>query len=1023
MITVYAHDLKSPGLASSDFPQTMLSSTRATARTLTARACSSFAQALPAESSRQGLLRAIAQQRQAAECEQRRAIHHRRRNGSTYSTAVAYADEDRTDRVEHVGVEHWPEPGLERERLRYRRPPPDRAEAMQDSRDKDDRLSHSGPATDVSDASTGATPSSLSALIDMSGTDPVRALHQLPLFPPETLSQLTSRQLTDLLKNLYKTSRDPGLAKRPLSGPSSERSLAVLRNLLYDLPSSPLSNDRGLGKRFHRDLLGRFLRACAVFDCDDLLRDTVMERLRAQRQSGELLVQPDLLATELAIRRRWDLIIDLFSPSRFPVSSLTPFTIQRLMQAHLGSGRSYKVPTIFGLYTQLKLIPPPRAYSLLVQANLLLGDIDSARAVMQESLARGAAEGAEQQLAILKGHRGLGRDEAMERRALELGAGLGAEQEIAIINAIIRLRLDTGDGIGAQSLLDRFRFDAKIASSHRSPDQQPGDLLSPIAQTFRLAFRLQAPTMSFEHLRDAWQDLVTRLNSVSDEDLVILFDTLARLGRLDTARALIDPSKTNSLETAFPLPQGFRVGALALNTLLSHACRSEGFAGLEKTMELFASAGVAPDERTLHDILDMVRTTTTSDPAKLANLLNALLRRFPNLKPSVDHVDLLLSQAVRARSRDALLAIRRKEPTRVNALDWPAEVESVNAQAGLRANDPFKAAMRGIIQSLQARGARSASRSLATRLRFDAHSGGSVPAVQTVWDDMLARGIRPDKRHLLALMKGYAESGHMRECEDVVLLARETGIEVTRGMWMVIMTGYGRRDTFNLARAERAFHTIGKSEQGLDPAAVCAMIGIYLRARRRHIASHLALQLVGNLVSTGQPARPSMRMSSWTIPPFPAEMIDERVIAIATDALRIDHPQCALEVITAKFPSSIPTRTRQVVNSIRSRSRSRIKWNVATMGDHEILTQAEEMLRVDAASTPTSFTSTSGGGRVRRIGPQGMKKRILRLFERRKHRDRGNGGRKVISAKEERRQRHEAISNAAQTLARDHPAI
>lgn len=1001
----------------------MLSSTRATARTLTVRASSPFAQALPAESSRQGLLRAIARQRQqewTTEFEQqRRTIHHRRRNGSTYSTAVAYAEEDRADHLDNLRMRHWPRQEQEAEHTEYRQPrPPDRAGAMTDNLVAQDSLPLAEASVGPLDAEEELATVSPPALVELIHSDPVHALRQLPLYPPEQLSQLTARQLTDLLKNLYKVSRSSEGLNPSASRASMQRSLAVLRNLLHDLPSSPRAEDQGLGKRFRRDLLSRFLRACAMFDCDDLLRDTIKERLIAQRQTGQIILQPDMLATELAARRRWELILDLFSPSRFPVSSITAFTIQRLMQAHLGLGRTYELPSVFNLYASLDLEPTPRAYSLLVQAHLALGDIDSARQVMRDSAQLGTADGLDQQLAILKGHRGLGRDEAMEQKVLEMADGLEVEQKVAIFHAVIRTRLDSGDDHGAQSLLERFHFES--AESHASlspPDQEQTDMLTPNAQTYRLAFRAYSPTMSLGDLQYAWQDIVSRSPAVTDEILVSLFDALARLGRLDIAFALAARGQTEDKSSDFALPDDFRPGLPALNALLRQSSRLEGFAGFERTIRLFSALGVEPDSQSLHNILDFVRDSTTSDPTTLANLLRALLREFPNLKATSDHIDLLLSQAVRAKSRNAIAAARQDPPAVTEELIVPADIESQNAQAGLKVNDPFKKAMAGIIQSLHARGARSVSRSLATRLRFDAHSGGSVSAVQTVWDDMLARGFRPDKRHLLALMKGYAESGHMRDCEDVILLAKETGVEVTRGMWMVIMTGYGRRTSFDLPRAEKAFHAIRRSEQGLDPAAICAMIGIYLRAQRRYMASHLALQLVANLVPSVESTETTKRTSVWSLPSFPAYMLNERVIAIATDALRLDHPQCALEVISAKYPSTLPIRVRQVVKSIRSRARARTKWNIANADDHDVLTQAEEMLKKDESALSRNETDAQEGHGRRKIGPKGMKKRILRLFERRNHRGRGNGGRKVISAKEERRQRHEAISNASQTLA------
>lgn len=1021
----------------------MLSSTRATARSLVARASTSYAQALPAESSRQGLLRAIAQQQQQQLADQRRSIH-RRRNGSTYSTAVAYAEDERQDvRAEEEGTGYWAERRSGTIDPRYSLPRHPDLDPALDTADLSPALALEQNITAPNlTTADGERPASLSTstLVDLIASNPTQAFVSLPLCTPEILSNLTSRHLTDLLKNIYKASRDHGGPFAKLSPTQAERSLAILRNLLHDLPSSPHATDSGLGKRFRRDLLSRFLRACVILDCDALLRDTMQERLAAEVELGEQIVQPDILATALAGRRRWDLIIDLLSPARFPVASHTPISIWRLMQAHLGSGRAYKVPSLHLLHADLGLTPLPRANALLVQSHLMLGDIASARQVMRDTISEGKSDDVAQQLAILKGYRELGKDDELERKALDLAKGMEPAHEAAIVHALVRLRLDGNDITGARSLLARFRLPTWATSVIANPDAEafvpaltPAAYLEASGQTLQLAFRAAASSMDLRRLETAWQDLVSASapNSSTainvDDSLGLLIATLARMGQLDLAWITL----TRSSSSPFALPAHYRPGVSPLNILLSHASRAEGYPGLERALELFRSVEVKPNERTLQFILESVRTTTSGDPATLANLTNALLRQMPGVKPATDHVDLLLSQAVRARSRSARLARDGVENQQTDDLTVPAESESTNAHAGLRTNDPFKEAMKGIIQSLKDRGARSASRSLATRLRFDAQTSsnndGPVPSARMVWTDMLSRGYTPDKRHLLALMKGYADSGHMSECEDAILLAKDTGVEVTRGMWMVLMTGYGRRlrcvsrdgdaapegqhHVVNIDRAEKAYKAIRNSKQGLDPAAVCAMIGIYQRAKRRPMAAQLALQLVGNLVPD---LSPNAASSSFDMPAFPSEMFDERVIAIATDALRLDHPYCALQVIAAQFPTTLPSRVKQVVRSIRSRSRARIHHRIDSAVDHDVLALAQQMLKGNEVGQAEAEPATAT--KAIKIGPNGVKKRILRLFERKKHTGRrGAGGRKAISAKEERRVRHETIHDAKHT--------
>jgi pentatricopeptide repeat protein len=293
------------------------------------------------------------------------------------------------------------------------------------------------------------------------------------------------------------------------------------------------------------------------------------------------------------------------------------------------------------------------------------------------------------------------------------------------------------------------------------------------------------------------------------------------------------------------------------------------------------------------------------------------------------------------------------------------------------------------------------SRSLATRLRFDAQSHSSMttaPSVRAVWDDLIARGYKPDKKHFLALMKGYADSGHMDECEDVVLLAKDMGVEPTRGMWMVLMSSYGavRRPWFNLTKAEKAFQAIQESEQGLDLPAVCAMIGIYYRGGHRQAAADLALRLVGDIVNPSGTETLDIdtprRTSSWSIPNFKPSEFTDRSLAITTQALRLDHAILALQVISTTYSTSLPTRVRDVVKSIRNRARARVTRGIAMPVDYEVLRLGNEIL-----------ASPLGRGGGQKIGPEGVKRKVLRLFS---GRTRGSGGRKVISMRDERRVRY-----------------
>jgi pentatricopeptide repeat protein len=955
----------------------MLSSTRASAL-----AYNLAHRALPAESSRQGLLRAIAQQRAAAIVQngQKRTIH--RRDGSTYATAVAYEE---NERVDHEEYEDWRIAARERNR-RFPEPRPPDTVMSELAADRTGVAELEVVEEDLP---------SLDGLRTMMRTEAVRALHLFPRYSASELSKFSARDLNEFLKSIHRQSQSyPPGRHLDLVGKRFEKSLEVLRGLLYHLPTTAKSNDRNLGKRFKRDLLGRFLRICIILDSESILRSTLKERLEAQRIDGEVLVKPELWATELVNRQKYTLLIDLLSPSSFPIASMTPGTIFRLMQAHIGVGNIAKVVSLFELFDKLAFEPPPRAYSLLIQAHLVLGDLDTARQVMQKSLSRNKADDVARQLAILKGYRELGRDVAMEERVLEASKGMQNRDQAAMLHALIRLRLDGDDASGARELLKRFDCDYWVGLAGDKGYQGQEKKLPANAETHILGFRMMAPYMTMESLEKSWEYLQSKSVPITDQIMRVLFTSLVRLGHIEEARNVV-----SGKAASMPLPDTYKPGPLILNTLLEHSGKSEGWKGFGKTLKSFRSMGIKPDDRTLSVVLGYIRDNVTKDPTTLANLTNSLLRESSGTRPTVDHMDLLLGQAVRAHARSAELAVSSKS-TAGKTFDI-SDPSSTSPQAGLNTRDPFSNAVRSIIQSLRSRGVRSMSRSLATRLRFDAQSHSSMttaPSVRAVWDDLIARGYKPDKKHFLALMKGYADSGHMDECEDVVLLAKDMGVEPTRGMWMVLMSSYGavRRPWFNLTKAEKAFQAIQESEQGLDLPAVCAMIGIYYRGGHRQAAADLALRLVGDIVNPSGTETLDIdtprRTSSWSIPNFKPSEFTDRSLAITTQALRLDHAILALQVISTTYSTSLPTRVRDVVKSIRNRARARVTRGIAMPVDYEVLRLGNEIL-----------ASPLGRGGGQKIGPEGVKRKVLRLFS---GRTRGSGGRKVISMRDERRVRY-----------------
>lgn len=640
--------------------------------------------------------------------------------------------------------------------------------------------------------------------------DPVSSLLTLPRLPPDQLATINLVEIDTLLSSL-----NISLRQYPVSASVDfddiHSSLVQLRGAIYDHSAGGQPGQTFLGKRFHR-----FIRVCLLLGHRDLVKSLWRERVAQKMWTGAIVSGPDRLVQILSDDlREWKLLLWMFSSAIFPEENLTPNILERYIQAHLATRQPEAVSRIYELHSRLGLKPTGESYNHLMQAMLELGNVEGAQSAAKLGRDEGGLTQVQQQLSILRGHRVLGATVDLEQKVFRDLDKLGQKPIGSLINALVRLRMDVGDMDGADRLLSRCGL-----GKHSSRITPARDFVEPSTNSTFLAMRVAARTKDLPRVRSLWAQLCRIPAEVTDRHLSQLVYSLGHEEGYHLVMSMID--QTYPFRPDIPYPLTLKPGINTLNTLLSTLPRRRlDLASLSRILEVFPRIDVQPDSDTVKNLLNILSATNTP-PDQLAILLRTLLRQYPELSPTLDHLNIVLASSLRApvpKSRPLLAAISSESSS--------TEITS-SPSAGLTAVNTLRSAIEPILKDLNKRGVPSDSTSLAIRLRYDAlthASAGGFPSASAIWDNIIKRGYLPNKRHVLALMSGYADSGAMVEATSLIRLAREIGIEPTNGMWMVLLKGWGRlRD---IDQASAAYTQIASGQYGPDMIALTAMIQAY----------------------------------------------------------------------------------------------------------------------------------------------------------------------------------------------------
>ena len=755
--------------------------------------------------------------------------------------------------------------------------------------------------------------------------------------------QLLSAEDIDAL--LYKFEDMPMGKQRNLAKMNRDDSGAILQriqNHLEHLP--PVIKDIDAyqpGTRFRGRRLRQFLQLCLLFGHDQMARSLFI-RYFPDQTKRDLVKTRDLEALALFLGRfkRFGFIIDCYTHQSFPAYSPNiplihwkPRLFCMVGQAFLATRRSEALLELGNLYrvalSQRKRPMHSTCYAVLLQAAISVGNHRLAQKFREEIQLQSETPtklDSTAQLAIVRGQKALGFDPNVEARVLE---DLPAEPDQAakLLHELIRIRLNNHDPSGAKKMLARFDLTAPIAEMSRFTDAGG---LSPTPSTVFLAFEIATSRRDKDLLLAWWGYYSQRPQLLDDKAVSHVIKAMSSVGLLAEAYEMIRARLSDSTPRSeiWHLPALTHVGIISLNSLADVMSRFSGLQGLQDVTDLMRQYQVDADALTLKIVLDAVRRNMTTAPTDLVDLLSAMLERANNVRAQIGHVDSIMAEAVK------LASMTKTSPF----VSTDATLPLQDPSGGLMPINRYAGTITSILESLRDRAIGSESLSVATRLRFEAliaNSGSEVPEVEKVWHEFVSLGYKPDRRHLLALIQGYADAGDMLEAEKSIQLAKKLDIKPTVGMYMVLLTGWARHGSAGIERACEAYEAIKRASQkdpnfGFDFVAVCAMIQAYYRARLWHLAA--------GIVRTDLLTRSGL---------------DDRAILIGMTALRWSGDEAgAIDLLERRHTHALSFFLRVAVRRIRVHLERRMIQGRADLVDSTTLLRVKEILDKDVQARP-----------------------------------------------------------------------
>ncbi|OCF62362.1 hypothetical protein L486_02030 [Kwoniella mangroviensis CBS 10435] len=737
-------------------------------------------------------------------------------------------------------------------------------------------------------------------------SQPLLALLTLSTLPQSDLRLIKHHDLRSLMHGCNRVLRERPVLLSRLNNDQVLKSLRILRAILFSLSGGNKGHENLYqGNYFRGKIVRQFLGLCSRLNQLRLYKSVFQDRLREQLSHlDEGVIYFDNIVEDLALTYRWKLIIELFNPDSFPRQYYTSDILAYYLQAHFGIFQLTKIPRLFQLYRAFDLQPTAEAYNHLIQSYLEMGDVPTARDIVREANEKGIADYQTQQLSILRGYRALGYDADIENRVLSDIESLNIPLSARLLNALIRLRMQNGDLTSAKYLAKRFDLNDWTGIQDTSTRLSPrNDIkVKPNLATATLVFDLYSQTGDIEDLRSLWRDMKVGQVGITDQTITTLLRALNGLNLLDEAVSIFEPSLADN---EWALPDGVKPDIKSFNYLIGVLGRQRGLKGIESGLALLHEYGVRPDDLTLKIVVDFVRQSIHHTPTELANWVERIMNSS-TLKPTHSLLDSIIQSAIKSIARTSKTS--RKD---IDLLRPSTSSNTFSPTAGLNLSPQFRRSLEGILNALKSVGSTSGSRSLVNRLRYDSMTSSRIsnlPSARIVWNSLIQRGYKPDQRHFVALMQGYSDAGLMYQAQDLLGLADQVGCRITKSMLFTLLVGWGK-----IQRPTESRKIYERIRLMLDP---------YSKRRVKQVELEIITAMIQAYNNSGQYSEASL-MCYTDLRELDIHL-DRKAIVVSSQALRGQGDLKGCLSVLEKYGPALDRITRKIVRGVRNYQRKKL---------------------------------------------------------------------------------------------------
>lgn len=596
------------------------------------------------------------------------------------------------------------------------------------------------------------------------------------------------------------------------------------------------------------------------------------------------------VAHALAMARKWSLVAQAAELGQKYMGHTTIRLLNWRLRSLMELGHFAEVENVATEFSRSSLAFNRLSFHLLISTHLRNRNLLRAKQYLVKMEHVGIPADASTHTLIASVYRSLGLDGDVQAQALASLQDLNGRSGTVVLNSLIRLSLDKGDLDGAieyiSFLEDSSRGLARhlidgVDSIHHGDEAQASPGRIPVRLAHPISPDVATFTMLVEHLGRAHQlsrvsQVINRMKNAGVQADEVFAEALVRAHVLggDSTRAVglvyslcshaqgvqslfaqlgLDSLDNGSIDI---LPRGLRPTGSIFNALLTGVLEIHGLVGIGVVSQIMDASGIDPDEAFVETVLSYMTKTIGTRPWQLILALKKLTKVVP---VTLRHSLVVLSAIVR---QESVLVRKgswyatwktlqyRKYSGHVAAI--PSCVPSDRLSSTSESFDPFAGIVppqrpsyvtlfRPVIESLLSRGVRSDKAAIALRIRHDAVVKRDVAMAQETFQQMLDRGIHPNRFHYTALMEGYALSGNMSSARNIMSSATKAGHPPDIVMYTILLVGYAYQGRPTLVA--RIFQNMVSAGIVPDGKAIGVLANAYAAVGEYKTAKRVLLEL------------------------------------------------------------------------------------------------------------------------------------------------------------------------------------